>query len=205
MVKILSRSGDSLADTYDVQGSIAGIDQLLTQELPIVHEMGATIFSERFSIAVRHGSSGALAQSLDFESVTTNLPESTTRLLGVSVFAPQGEAADFVRASLALHDPDAGQDFPFWLWDGTNSVVTRLEDSGDAVAFVDLLTPSAPFTQLPQFASGRGFQRQSLPDLVFRGTTGAFGAGTATLTVIYLLAFTHVGGISSRGLPIPSW
>ena len=45
MVKILSQAGISLADLYNVEGSIAGIEQLDTRELPIVHEMSGTIFS----------------------------------------------------------------------------------------------------------------------------------------------------------------
>ena len=41
--------------------------------------------------------------------------------------------------------------------------------------------------------------------LSLRGNTQGFGAGTVTLIALVYLVFSQPGGLSNRGLPLPSW
>lgn len=202
MVKILSQSGNSLADMYDVVGSVAGIEQLETRELPIVHEMGRTIFSERFSTIIRRQTSGAVAQNTDINIVTADLPSVPSRLLGVAVISDSG--ARILRLTAACRSSQNLREFPVWVYDGTNFLPISLVDNGAAVAQFDLLLPNAQATMLPSFTGGSG-QPQVVEELALRGRTTGFGAGTVFVRVLYYLAFAQITGISSRGLPIPSW
>jgi len=206
MVKILSRSGDSLADTYNVVGSVAGIEQLETRELPIVHEMGATLFSERFSTTIRRQVSGALNQSNNFDVVITNLPAGISRIFGVAVFVPVAEAGRVSLAQVSVRDPTSGRELPIWLWSSVagSEVTARLEDNAGGVATVSILRPAQPLEAIPSILTGRG-QPQRVSDIAIRAETLAFGAGTVTITALVYIGFSQVGGISSRGLPVPSW
>ena len=203
MVKILSQAGNSLADTYDVEGSIAGIDHLETHELPIVHEMGSTVFSERFSTAIRRATSGAVAQNISWDVILTDLPGVPTRLLGVLVFA--NNAGRVLRASCQVRNDGEGRELPVWIYDGANFIVTRMEDNGGGVGLLEILMGNIQAIQMPNFTGGNG-QPQIADQLAFRGTSTGFGAGTVTVTALYYIAFSETGRVpSSRGLPIPSW
>jgi len=211
MVKILSQGGRSLADMYDVEGSIAGIEQLETRELGIVHEMGATLFSERFRTAHRNSNSAALAQNTDFDLVIANLPGSITRLLGVQVLATDGSRID--NAAVHLHNSVNANDFPVWAAQpkaagmGVESVVIRVRAAGGAPDPLDLLVP-APFTlMLPNFTGGSNQPGQFATDLFLRGRTSGFGAGTVVIRAIYFLGFTFETGLrrGSFGAHVPSW
>jgi len=201
MVKILSKSGDSLADIYDVQGSIAGIDQLDTRELPIFHEMGATVFSERFSTFTRSAATGDLLQSVDFSIELTDLPTTPTRLLGVVVFTDS--AARVRDCAVHLTDPGNSRDFPVWIWDATNSILTRMND-GTGLTNFEVLTAEPGSVYVPNFTGGF-LQPQGVRQIFMKGRTDAFGAGTVKIRYMAHIAFSDVGGLSSRGLPIPSW
>jgi len=203
MVKILSRSGTSLADIYDVKGSIAGIDQLETRELSIVHEMGATVFSERLHTTIRRATDDALAQNTAFEAIITNLPSVPTRLLGMAVVTD--DASRISRAAVMLRDPESsgGTEIPIWAWDQSTSVRVNFIDLGSSVTF-DLLV-SAPPVFVPTFIGGSGQQPDPVDEIVLRGVTTGFGAGTVFMRVFYYMAFPFLGGLSSRGLPVPSW
>jgi len=202
MPKILSQAGISLADIYNVEGSIAGIETLETQTLPIVHEVGSTIWSERFSTTIRRGASAAIAQNLTFDVVLTDFPEGIWRILGAAVFV--GAAARAGQAMLALRDPGSDREMPFFTWQSTNDRENqiRIQDDGAAIgnSFQLMGTP----LQMPVITAGTG-QRQTVPDIAFRGQSLGFGAGTVTFVAVILIGFTHVGGISSVGLPVPSW
>jgi len=203
MTKILSKSGDSLADAYDVEGSIAGIDTLETRELPIVHEMGGTVFSERMGGRHTRMISGALLQTVTFDITSTDITPGVNRLLGVMVF---GDAAARVsHAMVAIRDPVTGREFPIFIWDSVNNVETtiRIIDNDGAVATQFALIGSP--TAMPSFAFGPD-QPQSMPELVFRGATLTFGAGNVTLKALVYRTFASVAsGLSSRGLPVPGW
>jgi len=209
MVKVLSQSGDSLADLYDVVGSIAGIDQLITEELPIVHELGATIQSERFSLAMRNMSSGAILQSVDFDTVINDLPAGVTRVLGV--FVTTNTAGRTAHVTVSLRDGDDDDELPIFSWSagqGDLEYVARLAVDGGAVANVLLLRPLQNMPNLPSFLTSAGQPtNQRVAEIAFRGTSTAFGAGTVTARAVVLIAHTHFGSphLSNRGILIPSW
>ncbi len=206
MTKILSRAGASLADIYDVEGSIAGIEQLETRELPIVHEMGATVLSERFTTRIFRITTGALAQNILFAVELTTLPETPARLLGVQVIATDGGRVD--RCAVLATDPTLGQDFPLWVFDaGTpaNEVIA-MEDAGVHALF-GLLVPRTGINAFPSFVGGRVQQDSMVSSVTLSGDTTGFGAGTVTVTALLLLAFPRNDGSrrAALGRPIPSW
>lgn len=202
MVKILSRSGDSLADTYDVVGSIAGIEHLESRELTLVHEMGATLFSERFSGALRRISPAATAQGTNFNAVMTGLPAGASRIFALQVFTD--DASRLANVVVSLRSAVDSSEIPIWVWDQTNSIDVRFEDAGAGVATLTLLIPETGLSALPNMLVGSG-QPQQVEQIAIRGLTTAFGAGTVTVTVLVYLGLSQIGGLSSRGLPIPSW
>lgn len=204
MTKILSRSGDSLADVYDVEGSVAGIEQLETRELPIVHEMGSTIFSERLAGDIRRMTTGAVIQGTAFDVVIANLPAGIWRILNVMVFADV--AARVEHAAVLLRDPTDAREIALSVWDSTNNVEStcRIDDDGAGVANLEVLV-SDPI-QHPSLGIGTGQREgQQVNDIALRGKTLSFGAGDVTVVALIYIAHSHVGGISSRGLPIPGW
>lgn len=202
MPKVLSKSGDSLADVYDVEGSIAGVEELLSKDINLVHEMGATIFSERLSTRMVDLTSGAIAQTLAF-NVNFTVTE-TARLLGIQVIT--SDPARLLRVQASITSPPAvdNQDVPIWLWDVAANGVTaaRLLLAGTVTA-VNLLNPNFR-PDIPNLLVGLGSPRPA-STISLRGFTATFGAGTVTTQALILLAFPQVGGLSSRGLPIPSW
>ena len=204
MVKILSQSGDSLADIYDVEGSIAGIDHLETHELPIVHEMGATIFSERYSTQIRRIVVAPVAQNISFSQNLTDLPIMPSRLLSVAMITDDG--ARISALTLVARDPVSLQDVPIWVWDPTVFVPIRLQDDGAAVATFDLLLGTASHNFTPNMVAGRGQEPNMVSGLTLRGITTGFGAGTVFVRgLLHLALASNRLGLSSRGLPIPSW
>lgn len=204
MVKILAQAGNSLADIYNVVGSIAGIETLVTNELPIVHEMGATVFSERYNQFIRDLSSGSILQSVNFEEIIEVGGGGPVRINAVSVFV--SVTARIAFCSLALRDSRTGREIPIWTWDETTDIETRIRfsDDGAAVGTVFFLQPNEGNVYLPNMASG-GDQRLHLDTFVFRGQSTAFGAGNITADCLVETGFAHLAGIGSRGLPMPGW
>lgn len=202
MVKILSRSGDSLADTYDVQGSIAGIETLESREVSLVHEMGGTLFSERVSGFIRRQVTGDIVQSTTFDFVNADLPNVPYRVLGVSVLA--SAANKTTQAAVSLRDPISGREIPIFVWDVANdkTSLVRIVENGAASGNFLALIPNQ--TLVPNMGIGSG-QPQQVNELAFRGKSSAFGAGTVELTMLVYVAFSQIGGLSSRGLPLPGW
>ncbi len=206
MTKILSRSGASLADIYDVEGSIAGIEQLETRELPIVHEMGATVLSERFTTRVFRIPTGAISQSTAFNVELTTLPERPCRLLGIQVIT--NDATRLARIAVLATDPTLGQDIPLWVWDSVAaaSELVTMEDAGGAFT-VSILVPRTGLNIFPAFVGGQNQQDTMVSSITFAGLTTAFGAGDSTNTALMLLAFARSDGSrpGPAGVPVPSW
>lgn len=203
MVKILARGGQSLADTYDVKGSSVAIEQLEAGEVSLVHEMGATIFSERLSGFVRRVSTGNLTQNTAFDSIMTNLPATPWRVLGVAVISDSLVRQD--NCQISIQDPLAGREMPIFSWASANDVASniRIQEGGGAAAAAAILIPTHPLL-VPNLGMG-SHQPQGVNDITFRGLTTGFGAGTVALVAIVYIAFSQVGGLSSRGLPVPGW
>jgi len=202
MPKILSRDGQSLADIYDVEGSIAGIDQLVTSDLPIVHEMGATVLSERFTTRIFRITTGDILQTITWAIELTTLPETPCRLLGVQVLADNGSRVS--RAAVLATDPTVNQDIPLWVWDATVLETVTGEFSGSAATF-NYLVPREGVI-VPSFVGGNEQQDNMVSNVKFVGLSTTFGAGTVEVVALLYLAFPRRDiNISSKGLPIPSW
>ena len=202
MAKVLSRSGASLADVYDVEGSIAGIEQLETGELPIVHEMGGTVFSERLSANIRRNQAVALLQNVSFDITFVDFAEGISRILGVTVLA--SVVARVGRCQLSLRDPISGREIPFFIWDSLNnseSLIRIVENGGAAASQLALIG----LFQTPNLQVGTGQPLRVGTEIVMRGNTLGFGAGAVTITGLVYIAFSQITGISSIGLPVPAW
>lgn len=197
--KVQSRAGVTIADVYDVKGSQAPIERLDVEEIKGVHELGATILSERFSQAIRRIAVEDIAQSTNFTGQISDLPAGLSRILGIQVFTD--DATRLAHAAVNLGD--AVREFPLFVWAGAGADVIRILENG-SVANLSFLRPDPEYTATPSIMAGAD-QPQSMPNLTLRGTTTAFGAGTVDVTMLAILAFAAIGGISSRGLPVPSW
>jgi len=204
MPKILSQSGVSLADTYDIQGSIAGIEQLRSEEVGLVHEMGGTIFSERLSASIRRRSTGAVDQSTSWDLVLQDLPAVPTRILGIVVLS--ANASRVSNCSVSIRDALSGREMPIFIWDsGEPNITARFVENDGAAANVNFLINSLGAANSPTLLIGNG-QPQPVSEIAFRGLSTGFGAGTVTVTALIYIAFSQLGsGISSKGLPVPSW
>jgi len=199
--KVLSKSGDSLADVYDVVGSIAGIEELLSQEVQLVHGMGETIFSERLSGQMVALSSGALAQSLTW-NVNFSFPEHS-RVLAMAVVSNVAGRVDNAQVSILSGPAVDNMEVPVWAWDNAGQNLTCRVLIGGAVVTVNMLI-SEMIPVIPNLLVGQDAPRPASA-ISFRGGTTAFGAGTVETQVLFYLAFPQVAGLSSRGLPVPGW
>ena len=207
--KILSQAGTSLADIYDVEGSIAGLEELDSDAVKTVHEMGQTVFSERFRTRLIVLSTGAIAQSTTFAINFTLGIVPIARILGAEVMSTT--TARLTQANLNIGTQVAGDEteIPFWSWqtgagdDFEKLVLNRI--SGGAVSTKVRYIPGQPLGH-PYMAIGDGQPDTVASTIEFRGITSAFGAGTITLSALIYLGFPAASsGLSSRGLPVPSW
>jgi len=205
MPKILSQSGTSLADVYDIEGSVAGVERLLSKEVNLSHEMGQTIFSERFSSQIRRLTTGALNQSTTWDLSITGLTSGALRCHGVTMFA--NVAARVLNAQISILNGAATRETPLVVWDSTNDVDVRYRTADDGAAVTDefLLRPVAGYNfSAPDMLTGVE-AIHVMDGFVFRGQTTAFGAGTVTVIGLFHISFPAGGGLSSHGLPLPSW
>jgi len=203
--KILSQTGVSLADVYDIEGSIVGVEDLRAEEVQTVHEMGSTIFSERFRGTISRAVTGDIAQSQTFNVIVGGFPPVVNRINGIVVWTETIARLD--RITVSIHDPlgSGGRDLPIFVWNSAvdSEIAFQVEDNGSVVPRL-LLRVLTPLFNMPTFLVGED-QPESVPNISIRGTTLAFGAGTIEATVVLSLAFSNIGGVSSYGLPIPSW
>jgi len=214
MPKVLSQSGISLADVYDVKGSIVGVENLEAADVSLVHEMGTTIFSERMGGGTLRFSAGAQAQNANFEvlSGAGNFPEGVTRILGVQVFLADSSASgEVASAAVCVRAPNGGglgvpREFPIWIWHETddNQQNVRYRDDG-TLNRLTFLVPRSPVPGIPSFLFGTEQPSVPVPELTFRGTMAAFGAGTIEPVVLIYISNAQTVRPSSVGLPVPSW
>ena len=206
MTKILSQSGSSLADVYGVEGSIAGIEQLETRDLPLVHEMGSTVFSERLGGEIVRLASGDIAQSTAFDVILTSPPVGVYRVLGVVVLV--NNSARVGMAQVSVRDPATGREIPIFIWDSDDDTVSQMRtvENGGAAATTSVLRSSLNLRSIT-IGIAEGQPRRVGEEIVMRGLTLGFGAGTVETIALLYLATAEItqGGLSSRGLPVPSW
>lgn len=203
MTKILAQAGISLADIYDIAGSIVGVEQLQSQEVSLVHEMGQTVFSERLTGTILRISTGNLLQNVTF-GFTLTAPAGVCRVLGVSLFTDV--AARLINANLSLRDSVNEREMPLFIWDSTNDIESTMNiDDDGTVGDVTALVQTSPQPGIPNLVIG-STQRQSVGDLMrLRGTTAGFGAGNVVVTAIVYFGFASTTSISSFGVAIPGW
>ena len=205
MPKILARAGVSLSDVYDVQGSIAGIEQLESEEVRLVHEMGSTIFSERLGGQILVASTGDIAQNLSFSanfSAPADLNETTALILNIMVSVDT--TSRLLRCAVVLREGLSAQETPIWVWDGTNEVTIRMSVGG-ATANIIALQELPGWSRLPNLILSADVLLGDWA-IFLRGTTSGFGAGTVDTSMHAYLSFPGTrAGLSSKGLPLPSW
>lgn len=205
MVKVLSQAGISLADTYDVEGSIAGIEQLLPNEVQVVHDMATTLQGERISTTLIRAASAATAQNLAFSILVpaAALPQNAFRILGAIMEVSVTSRLTHANVQLQGLAPTVVNAMPFVVWDGTNEDTIRFADAG-TVADRIVLRPDPIYTQLPLFCCGIE-QPEAVASVLMRGLTSGFGAGDVTVTLTLYVGLMAISGLSSYGLAPPSW
>jgi len=206
--RIQSQAGVSLADTYAVPGSIAGIERLETHEVHLTHEMGGTIFSERLQGFLARAATGALLQNVNFNVELGVFPPSVNRILSVCVLADV--VARTNHCVISIQNNVSGREMPIWWWDSADDgeQQVRWSDDGAAVAVFIALRQTG-INRLPTLLTPLGDERQ-MGHVFFRGATSGFGAGNVSLTALINVARPNTGvpppgEPSSFGLPLPSW
>jgi len=209
--KIQSQSGVSLADTYDVEGSIAGVENLESKDVSLFDEMGGRVFAERLRSFILNISTTAIAQSTTFDISFSGIPDSPNRIIAACLTAPVAGRV----AHAALHlSQDTGDTFftdqPIVAWDDAvdPEVICRFALKGANQSNAIVMRPAGlAFEPLLMTRMAPDF---TMPELKLRGKSSAFGAGTIIVTAIVLIAranpeTTVAGTPSSHGLPVPSW
>ena len=209
MAKILSQAGDSLADSYDVAGSIAGVDDLVTQDVQLLHEMGGTIFSERLRSQTITLAAEGIAQNAAFNATFDfdELVDSPVRILGVQVVANTVDRVANVVVS--IQGVGGSGEMPFFVYDRDDDSAGYIQLSIQGGAVTTYIHFSPKQIQVPTLITRTG-DSSEMPGLVIRGVTTGFGAGTVNITSIIHIAragfATPVAGDPrSHGLPLPSW
>jgi len=206
MAKILGQSGKSLADLYDVEGSIAGIEELDAESVKLVHDMGPTIHSEQLTTQIFRAVMADTAQNLEVDTIFAGLPGPLSRIYGVAcIIDTTARMANYV---VSVESAADGQDFPIWAWDGTNEDTFRFNDAGAGAAQTIFLRAAPEYTNMPNMRLGvnAGNGADSVERVVCRGLTAGFGAGDVSVTTLLYMAMpTGDVGISNVGLPPPSW
>jgi len=109
--------------------------------------------------------------------------------------------------SLAIRDDDTGREVPIFVWDttidGVNNI--RIQENGQTISNVLVLRPiSTPALDQRCLILGSS-QPRRLGQLVFRGRTTGFGAGDVTPVAVVTIYSAESQGLSSHGVPVPSW
>lgn len=202
MPKVLSQSGMSLSDAYDILGSVAGIDQLLTEEVQVVHDLAQTLTMERMQARIFTLVSGLIAQSTAFSVTLNPVTEAPVRVYGITVQVDT--TSRLANCNVTARDPANSTEIPMWVWDATAEDTIRMDD-GVALADQIVLRPSEFYNPLPMCLYGTELA-EHVNEFRLRGNTSAFGAGTVRTTAqIYMSFLDAPGTLSSRGVPIPSW
>ena len=116
------------------------------------------------------------------------------------------EDAKVLVVSDAIEALLAGREVAIFAWDTTvdSTINARIVDDGGAVENVLMMRQTQPALAGPSMLIGSD-QRLSVGEIAFRGVATAFGAGTVAPIALIYFAHAELGGISSLGLPIPSW
>ncbi len=203
--KILSQAGTSVADIYDIEGSVVGLESLDVGDIKGVHEMGGTIHSERLQSFIVAVGPGDILQTITWGSTAGGIPDSINRFLGLCVVVDV--AARITNATVSIRDA-AGQELPIWNWDVTNDVENTILIARPGAGVTAEFNLVGKFDHSIELLT-RG-QTPLMPDIVFRGISETFGAGNVNPLCLFHLARPNSGAPpagepSSHGLPIPGW
>jgi len=204
--RILSKAGESLADVYDVEGSVIQVADLVTGELPIVHDMASTVMSERMHMTQLTATSGAVPQSANFGAQIANWVDVPTRIMSIAVI---GDTASRLSHITITQRDDGGAEHPLLVWDSAQDVerICRIDLLGVGVSNNIIYAPSIPVSQVLMVRDGETSQ---MGTFIMNGTTTAFGAGSLEVLMCVLVArptrdTPAAGDAKSWGLPLPSW
>ena len=213
MAKFESQSGAAAADTYETVGSSLDLDEVNDgQGVSFVDEMGARVMAERMnSVMARVVSSN---RSQDSE-ISENLlgtginptPDAPTRIIGVTVTIPLAAAGRIENIMLAIRDINLSRENIFWSWDLVNDDEVETFYNNETTES-DVLLLRSTVNLLPVMLTRAGNERV-MPQVVVRGFTSSFGAGTVTTTIVaHLMRATTQAPAPGEprlpGLPIPS-
>jgi len=204
MSRALGQGGISLADTYDVDGSIVQVDELDAEEgVHLSHEMSTTIWSERAGQVFTQISNGDVLQTVVWDVFSAIGPNVIQRILNIQVIS---EADRIDHCGISLQDPDSEREMPLFVWDsGTDPAVPfRWSRDGGAASQFLLLQPAYNYSPEMMFRHGAN---KLTPRLVFRGLSTTFGAGNVeAFALIHLARAEPTDRVnSSFGLPVPGW
>jgi len=194
----------SLADVYDIEGSIVGVENLAAEDVNLVHEMGSTIFSEQASGSVSLITTGPILQNITW-NLNLAMGGDIRRIFAVQVLADV--AARVTHASININNvnPAGATEIPIWNWQtgvgGDVEKICRCELAG-TIANLIRLESGQPFAPTMTFGTD---QPRATPRITFRGVTAGFGAGTVLVRALIYEGFAFTGALSVRGLPLPSW
>jgi len=206
--KVQSQAGVSLADVYDVEGSVAGVEEILSKDVNLFHEMGGEIMSERMHQTVLIATSGNVAQSSNFSRQILNFIDVPTRVLGVAAIGDVAGRMNNVAISIRTTE---GSEFPLLVWDDAQDQERIIRYDLDGVGVADMIAyiPDHPILT-PTLLSRDGELTPTMLTFIMNATTSAFGAGNLVASMI-----VHVmrpsrdtpaaGDARSYGLPLPGW
>ena len=218
MAKVQAQAGKSLADVYAVEGSIVGVEELVTQDVTLSHEMGGEIHSERLTCNQVRISSGDIAASTDF-NVGVNpsgtgvapyyTPDVTNRILGVFLAVVAADVNHFEYVALSLRDLNSSREMPIYTWDDSDDDQTRVLWNDDGAGSAEHYQLRSRGLYIQTLATRMG-DEQVMCQIMCRGRTKAFGGGTAeVIALVQCLRPARVqitaGQPRSHGLPLPSW
>jgi len=209
MPKILSQSGVSLADTYDIEGSIAGVENLESKDVHLFDEMGGRVFSERLLSFNIRMTSGAVAQNITWNTEAAGIPDSINRVLGVFVFIVAADTTEVANCQVSYRDQNDLTEIPIFTWDDGTDPEIPIRYADNSATSTGLIQLRSSVSLLPGLLTRYG-EEEDMPSIVFRGVAAGFGAGTVTC-----VAYIHLcranrgnpapGAPSSHGLPLPGW
>jgi len=204
MPKILSQSGITLADQYDVEGSVAGVEDLNSQDVSLTHDMASVLQAERMCGDIFRLSTGALAQTIIINSVMVGLPNFPTRIHQIAVVNFNKDSGTrLTDLSINIRDANQSAEVPAWVWAGT-TIDGRISNLAGATANCEFLVPNPALSVIPSMLYGSS-QPQVVENFAMRGLTTTFGAGTVELVLMVYLGFNAQKAVSSAGVPVPSW
>ena len=210
MAKILGHGGSSVAGNYDVEGSQIGIKDLRSDAVHLVHDMAGQLWNERVGCNILRLFPGTRSQSQSWLTELVggiDISEGVHRIIGVCIITD--DESRLTRAQLSIGNAVAGaeREIPIFCWDSAVDThrTIRMVDNGGAVNNFDYLIPTGFAGVQPSIMWGREYNA-SCPNLLFRGATLAFGAGTVDpICRVYIAGPTDFPSASSLGLPVPSW